>query len=98
MTLMIDLSPEVGQRLRERAAENGVEPAQLAASLVDESLTVAGCGTARVAADAVAELFTRWEAEDPVTGPADLEQRQRELDDFKAGMNAASTRGHPIYP
>ena len=41
-------------------------------------------------------MFAEWEAEDPVTGPDDL--REREFEQFKAGMNAASLSGHPIYP
>ena len=98
MTLTIELPTEAERQLRERAAGDGVDPAQLAARLVRESLTAAAPEAAKQAADALAQMFAQWEADDPVAGPDDSADRQRELDEFKAGMNAASTRGHPIFP
>ncbi len=43
-------------------------------------------------------MFAEWAAEDPVTGPEDLRDREREFEEFRASMNEASLSGHPIYP
>jgi hypothetical protein len=101
MSLVIDLPPEAERRLRDRAGSSGIEPARLASILVLEGLGAAeraATSEAAAAADSVRRLFADWAAEDPVTGPDDLRERQREFEEFKAGMNAASLSGRSIYP
>ena len=87
------------RHLRERATFEGFEPAELATVLVRHGLaTSTGPISDENPGDAVRRLFAQREAEDPVTGPDDLRQREAELEPFKAGMNAAATSGHPVFP
>ena len=100
MTLTIELSPHAERQLHERAADQGLEPSHLAALLVEHGQLPADLEQRRAAtaAKSLQQLFAQWEAEDPVQGPDDLRQRQQEFEEFKAGMNAASLSGRPIYP
>ena len=100
MTLTIEISPDAERQLIERAAERGLEPSQLAAVLVEHGELPHDLERrmAMASAESARRLFAEWEAEDPVLGPEDLRQRQQEFELFKAGMNAASLSGRPIYP
>ena len=101
MPLTIDLPPEAEQQLYDRAASDGVEPSRLASILVQSGLAArveTATAANAAAAEAIRRMFAEWGADDPVTGLEGVAERHRESEDFKAGMNAASLSGRPVYP
>ncbi len=102
MTLRIDLPPDEERRLRERAADRGVDPSALAVLFVREGLSKTDLGTAGGDVpnpnQSTLDMPARWAEEDAADGPTDPAEAQREWEEFRDGMNAHSSRGYPIYP
>jgi hypothetical protein len=76
MTLMVELSPELAQRLEEEAARRGQEPAEFVRAVVAEKLALSTDGGAKEAQRqrnrAALALLQQWRKEDtenPEAGP-----------------------------
>ena len=94
MSLIIDLTPEEEARLRAAAANQGVEPAEVARRVLVEHLPALSHGASTL------ELFAAWDAEDATDDPAELAARNREWEDLKSSLNAnrAATGEGPLFP
>jgi len=98
MTLMIDLTPEEEARLRSAARRDGVDPVELARKLVTDNLPAAPAGPR--GEDPTLALFRQWEEEDANMTSEELEDAQRELDEFKEHLNEERRRAgmRILYP
>ncbi len=83
MTLTLELPPEVEGALAEEARREGTTPEQLVLKDLRRRYVVP-----EPRPDTMLELFAKWEAEDPVTGPEDAAARQREGDELMAALQA----------
>jgi hypothetical protein len=98
MTLVIDLAPEE-QALLERAAElSGLRPADFAKKIVKDHLP--RDGNEEETEDPTIALFAKWTEEDANMTPEELEEAKRDLDEFKANINAERKRAGAriMYP
>ena len=91
MTLMLDLSPELEQRLKQEAAKAGLPEAQYALKTLED-------GLGRDGAKALHQLFATWAEEDATDDPAEIEVRRRSLEEFKAAMNENRSSERKLYP
>lgn len=91
MTLMLDLSPDLEQRLKQEAARAGVPAAQYVLKTLEERL-------ARPDPKALMALLDSWDEEDATDDPAELEARRREWEEFKAAINENHSSYRKIYP
>ena len=102
MTLQIDLTPEIENRLQQEAAREGLSPGELARRLIEIGLPEASSRTVSTSPPAksrTAQLLEQWRAEDATDDPALLEAAERELEEFKANLNAnrAATGERPPF-
>lgn len=79
--MTLTLPPEIESRLNEEARRQGIEPAALAVKLLGEKLPP------EKPTQSLAELFEQWAREDATDDPAEIERRNRELDEFMEGLN-----------
>lgn len=90
MTLQLDLSPELKERLRHEAERRG-EPAEaVALQLLDECLPLPP-DERRTAAIV---MLQQWVREDSALSPEDSE----EAEEFFRGLDAARTSNRPLFP
>lgn len=94
MDLVIHIPPSIGQRLKEVAAQSGLDESEYAARLVIDHLPREGSSVDR----ATLELLSEWDREDQTSDPAETERRKREWEEFRKSMNENSLSGRPIYP
>lgn len=86
MTLTIDLSSDVEDRLRQEAERRGLAPQAYARQLIEAGLP-SDLDAQRDANRATLELLRRWEIEQATDNPAELAEHERELEEFKQAMN-----------
>ncbi len=84
MTLTLELPPEVEGALAAEARRKGTTPEQLVLKDLRQR-----CSAPEPRPSAMLELFAKWEAEDPITGPEDAAARQREGDELMAALEAS---------
>ena len=94
MTLKIDISPEFEASLKEAALRQGLDEAEFAKKLLENSVA----SPVPVRDQATLDLFAKWAAEAKSITPEERIEAERELEEFKKAMNDHSTRGYPIYP
>jgi hypothetical protein len=110
MTLTLDVSPEVKNRLQVVAAERGIAPEQYALQILEERMVAelpngadtggnlgqAGAGEQ----DPTLALFARWKAEDATDDPEELARRQADWETFRDHVNAtrAAAGARLLYP
>lgn len=95
--MTIDLTPIERAQLEAEAERRGVDPAELARSLVVEQLAVAPQAEEE---DPTLALFSRWDQEDAAMSPEEIEVARHEAEDFKRNINAERVRAGSriIYP
>jgi hypothetical protein len=89
------LSPEVLKRLQDEASRRGVDPEDFARQLIEENL--ARSETNQVNQTAL-ELMDQWDREDETTDPEELEQRRRDLEEFKHVIDSSHSSNRKVYP
>jgi hypothetical protein len=96
MTLTIELTAEEKIRLHTLAQAKGVDEATALHALIADLPMAAPDEEGQ----AVANLMREWIAEDTTDDPAELEEREEQWQEFKAGMNAnrVSEGRPPVYP
>jgi hypothetical protein len=99
MTLNIDLSPDVEDRLKSEAQRQGVAPEQYARQLIESGLPQE-IALQQNANRATIDLFAEWAKRDATDDPAEIVRRERELEELKQALNqtreAADAR--KVYP
>ena len=102
MTLTIELTPEDEAKLCLVARTRGMNPTDLARKLVFENLPLVPQGETKEADGEVPTiaLFRKWDEEDANMTPEEIEEAQREWEQFKRNMNAERIRAgsRPLYP
>ena len=94
MTLMIDLAPEVEDRLQHEATRHGLDPAEYARHLIEEGLPA----PLSVKQRAAISLLQSWLDEDATDDPEAVRVAEEELKAFKQAMNENRTGERPLYP
>src|SRR5437868_628051 len=79
--LMIALSPEIESRLKGEASRQGLEAAEYARRLIEESLPKPPVDQATI------DLLDQWERDNATDDPEEIARRQIEFEEFKEGMN-----------
>ena len=91
MTLTIDLTPDVENRLKTEAQRQGVAPEDFARQLIEERLappaSSAPTAPSYEGSNSLTELFKKWDAEDATDDPAELERRRREWEELTQSLN-----------
>ena len=92
MSLHIDLTPDVEDRLNQEAARQGLAASEYVRHLIEAALPV------KKQTD-LARLMESWNAEDSNASEEELEARDRDLEEFKANINAnrAATGERPVF-
>lgn len=91
MPLVLDLPPDVEDRLRQQAARQGVEPPEYARRLIERHLP------AEEAAN-LSQLMQLWLDEDATDDPAEREAREKEWEEFAQSINSHHSSDRVIYP
>ncbi len=99
MTLTIDIPPETEQRLKNEAARLGVNEAEYARRLIEQSLPPASLEVDRATLD----LLAQWEKEDQTTDPEEISRRNRDFEELKEALNrnrieAAGPNVRKVFP
>lgn len=84
MTLMLDLTPELEERLRQEALRRGVAPEDYARDLLKQHVP-----HSRPAgpADSLKALFASWAAEDQTDDPEEIARRQRDWEELARNLD-----------
>ena len=102
MTLKIELTPEDEAKLCSAARVRGLDPSELARKLDFENLPpVPETGAFEPPdKDATIALIQQWIDEDATDDPEEIAAAERELEEFKAAMNAERVRAGArlLYP
>jgi hypothetical protein len=93
MTLLIDLPPEVEERLQEEANRHGQGVVDYARSLIVHGLPPAANDRQRAAIS----LLESWAAQDATNDPDEIRAAEEELKAFKEAMNQNRTGERPLY-
>jgi len=83
MTLKINFPPETENRLKTEAARLGVDEAEYARRVIEQSLPPNSAPVDQATVDLLAE----WAREDQTSDPAEIARREREFEELKAAMN-----------
>jgi hypothetical protein len=94
MTLTINIPQEIEQRLKTAAARLGVDEAEYARRLIEQSLPP----ITQSVDQATLDLLASWDAEDSSDDPAELAQRESDWTEFSTSMNKHSLSARPVYP
>jgi hypothetical protein len=94
MTLTITIPQEIEQRLKTAAARLGIDEAECARRLIEQSLPAA----TQSVDQATLDLLARWDAEDLSDDPAELARRESDWTEFRTSMNKHSLSARPVYP
>ena len=91
MTLTLELPLEVGTALAEDARRRETTPEQIITESLRQTYVAPRVSppAGEKPVSAMVALFAQWEAEDPVTGPEDAAERQREGDELMAALQAS---------
>ena len=85
MTLPIEFTPREEAWIAERAAQQGVDPAEIVKMLVDEHLSTT---MASEETDPTLALFAQWEQEDADKTPEEIAAEDQIWQEFEQGINA----------
>ena len=96
MTLTIDISSETQSRLKNEAARLGIDEAEYARRLIEQSLPRAK--TPPAIDQATLDLFARWDVEDQTDDPAEIARRKKQWEEFRDSMNEHSLSSRKVYP
>lgn len=91
MTLTLNLSPELEERLRRAAEAAGVAETDFVIRTLEQRLK-------NERQQSLFEMLRHWRAEDETTDPAEIEERRRSWEAFKAGMNEDHSSGRKLFP
>jgi predicted DNA-binding protein len=93
MTLSIELSPELTDRLEQAAKQQGLEPIEYARRLIEIHLPDAK-------GLALADLMHQWIQEDATEDPEEIARRDAEWEELRANLNAnrAAAGERPLFP
>lgn len=94
MTLTLNIPQEIEQRLKSAAMRLGLDEAEYATRLIEQSLPPATQSVDRATLD----LLASWDAEDLCDDPAELARRERDWTEFSTSMNKHSLSARAIYP
>jgi hypothetical protein len=99
MTLSIDLSPDLEDRLKSEARRQGVAPEQYARQLIESALPQE-ITLLQDANRATIDLFAEWAKRDATDDPAEIARRERELEELKQSLNQTreAAQARKIYP
>ena len=91
MTLAIELPPVLLLRVKARAQERGMAPAEYVAKLIEEALPPEPNVRA-------VSLLKAWEAEDATDDPAELEARRADWEATKTALNEGYSSDRKLFP
>ena len=94
MTLLIDLAPELEERLQQEATRQGVDVVDYARQLIEHGLPLTASDRQR----ATIALLQSWVAEDATDDPDAISVAEEELRAFKEAMNRNRAGERPLYP
>jgi hypothetical protein len=97
MSLIIQLTPGEEARLEAAARREGLDPAEFARKLVAERLPPLAPDQKE---DPTLALFAQWDREDADMTPEEIEEANRETEEFKQNINAERRRAGSriMYP
>ena len=76
--LTITVPEELERRLQNEASKRGVDAAEYAKQLIDQALPKPN--------QATLDLLAKWEAEDAIDDPAEIERRTKECEEFMQSL------------
>jgi hypothetical protein len=91
VTVIVNLPPELEGRLKRAAEAEGVAEEQFVLQTLEQRLM----DDRRQAA---LEMLRHWREEDATTDAAEIEERRRSWEAFKAGLNEHHTSGRKVFP
>jgi hypothetical protein len=94
MSLMIELDPEVEERLQQEATRHGMPVADYARHLIEEGLPVPLDKKQK----ATLALLQSWVDQDATDDLEEIREAEAELEAFKRAMNANRAGESPLYP
>jgi hypothetical protein len=94
MTLTINIPQEIEQRLKTAAMRLGLDEAEYATRLIEQSLPP----VSQSVDQATLDLLASWDAEDLSDDPAELARRERDWTEFSTSMNKHSLSARRVYP
>ena len=93
MSLTLELSPEVENRLEEEAKRVGVAPPEYVSRLIEERLPLLTDKQKKLVA-----LLDQWDKEDETDDLGEIARRQAEWEEFKESINRHHESDRLIYP
>lgn len=94
MSLIIDLAPEVEERLQQEATRRGVDAAEYARRLIVDGLPASLSDKQKFAIT----LLQSWIDEDNTDNPEEIKSAKVELKTFKQAMNENRLGERSLYP
>ena len=91
MTLTVTLPAELEGRLKRAAEEEGVAEEEFVIRTLEQRLM----DDRRQAA---LDMLRQWREEDATADAAEIEERRRSWEAFKAGLNAHQSSGRKVFP
>ena len=91
MTLTVNLSADLEGRLKRAAEAEGVAAADFVIRTLEQRLL-------DDRQQAALEMLHHWREEDATIDAAEIEQRRRSWEAFKAGMNEHHSSGRKVFP
>ena len=86
MTLMLNLTEELENRLKSEAGRRGLDAAELARQLLEAGLQV-DAELQKKLNQSTLDLLSKWDSEDATADPEELARRNREWEEFRIAMN-----------
>lgn len=97
MTLTIELAPDVEDRLRAEAAQRGLDPSAYVKEMLRRELGLP-LPVVGPPDQATLDLFAKWEAEDAIQDPAELESEKRDWEEIQRSMNENHSSNRVLFP
>ncbi|MCK6483067.1 MAG: hypothetical protein HUU22_10995 [Phycisphaerae bacterium] len=91
MTLTLNLPAELEGRLKQAAEAEGIGESEFVVRTLERCLL-------EVRRQAALEMLRRWNEQDATSDPAEIEERRRAWEAFKAGMNEHHSSQRKVYP
>jgi hypothetical protein len=100
MTLMLELTPELEDRLRREALRRGLAPEDYARDLLKQHLPESRPDRP---GDSLKALFASWEAEDRTDDPEEIARRKRDWEELARNLDrnrvdAGGTNVRRLFP
>ena len=91
----VPLTPRILDRLRHEATLRGIDPAEYASQIIEQSLSAPQNQNSR---PSTLEMLDQWDREDETDDPAEIARRQQDFDEFREAINASHSSHRKIYP